>query len=216
MAYPGLSILLNLSGRTCLVVGGGAVGVRKAAQLLDAGALRVRLLSPEYPPNLPAGVEHLAGLFTPGHLVGVGLVVAATNDAAVNDAVLQAAGERGVLASRVDPTAGHVPGDFTNLAAGERGPVLVAVSAGSAAMSVATRDRLLAHLGEDWPRLAAFARDLRTRLIHADEPDEATRRAVFRDLATDAALDVLAAGGEDALWCWLTERHPGLLPLQTK
>ena len=48
-AYP---VMLQLSGRPCLIVGGGAAAQRKAAGLLDGGADRLTVISPELAPRL--------------------------------------------------------------------------------------------------------------------------------------------------------------------
>jgi len=71
----GLPVTLNLDGVPCLVVGAGALGARKAASLRAAGA-EVTVVAPER--NRP---------FRSGDSAGYRLVVAATNDPTVNDAV---------------------------------------------------------------------------------------------------------------------------------
>jgi len=47
----GLPLLLDLTGRTVVVVGGGRVGLRRCRTLLEAGA-RVRLIAPSVLPEL--------------------------------------------------------------------------------------------------------------------------------------------------------------------
>ena len=49
-SYP---IHLNLANRLCVVIGGGAVAVRKVRGLLEAGAI-VRVVSPAFQPELEA------------------------------------------------------------------------------------------------------------------------------------------------------------------
>ncbi|MCW2622435.1 MAG: cysG [Frankiales bacterium] len=87
-AFP---LHLDLTGRRVLVVGGGPVGLRRAAALQAAGAV-VDLVAVETPglPGLP-GVTVLRRAFRPADVAGAWLVVAATGvvDAAVAEACEQ-------------------------------------------------------------------------------------------------------------------------------
>ena len=76
---------LNLSGRRCLVVGGGTVAERKAEALLAAGA-EVTVVSPELTARLASWTEqgkmhHLAREFRSGDAAGYRLVLCATDSA---------------------------------------------------------------------------------------------------------------------------------------
>src|SRR4051812_19024967 len=55
-AYP---LMLDVSNRLAVIVGGGVVGARKARGLLDAGAGRVRVISPTFCESLPRSVERV-------------------------------------------------------------------------------------------------------------------------------------------------------------
>ena len=74
--YP---LLVELTGRRCVVVGGGAVGRRKAAGLLSAGA-QVRLIDPQPPADteLPAGIGLVARDYRAADLQGAFLVFSVT------------------------------------------------------------------------------------------------------------------------------------------
>lgn len=90
-----------MRGKVCLVVGGGSVGTRKAATLAQAGAV-VTVVSPavttELAEQVRAGrVKWVEEPFRDGHLSGVFLAVAATNDDALNAEVVAVARERGTL-----------------------------------------------------------------------------------------------------------------------
>ena len=96
---------LCVEGKRCAVIGGGTVGERKAASLLECKA-SVLVVSPECTPLLKAWTEQgRIGLrernFQPGDLDGVMLAIAATSDKAVNEAVMLAGRERGVLVNVV-------------------------------------------------------------------------------------------------------------------
>jgi len=97
-----LPLGIALGGRRCLVVGGGAVGTRKAATLARSGA-SVTVVAPAVTEELAAQVatgrvRWIEGPFQDDHLVGAFLAVAATNDPAVNRAVTAAAERAGTLA----------------------------------------------------------------------------------------------------------------------
>ncbi|MFC1500366.1 bifunctional precorrin-2 dehydrogenase/sirohydrochlorin ferrochelatase [Candidatus Zixiibacteriota bacterium] len=96
-----LPIGLTVSGKECLVVGGGDVGTRKVRNLLDAGA-RVTVVSPVITDELSdlAGsgdVRWLEEVFRADHLDGMFLAVASTDDRTGNEEVVHAARESGVL-----------------------------------------------------------------------------------------------------------------------
>jgi siroheme synthase-like protein len=97
-----LPVGLRVQGQKCVVVGGGAVGTRKARTLERAGA-RVTVISPTLSAGLAqrvkAGAVHwVEAAFQDEHLAGAFLVVAATDDEALNTAVVRAAVGRGALA----------------------------------------------------------------------------------------------------------------------
>src|SRR6478609_7363439 len=95
--YP---LMLDVSDRLIVIVGGGAVAARKAAGLIECGATRIRCVSPTFEPKMPPGVERIDGRYGPHHLDGAGLVFAATDDPAVNAAVVRDARNRGILVNR--------------------------------------------------------------------------------------------------------------------
>src|SRR5215213_10147985 len=106
-AYP---LMLDVTERPVLIVGGGAVAARKAAGLIECGATRIRCVAPEFDPAMPEGVDRVRGTYEPRHLDGAGLVFAATDDRAVNAAVVRDARSLGVLVNRADAD-DDAPGD---------------------------------------------------------------------------------------------------------
>jgi hypothetical protein len=84
--YP---IFLDLSGRRCVVVGGGEVANRKARKLLQTRA-EVVVISPEIKPELESvATEVLRRSYEIGDLEGAYLVFAATDAREVNAAVAE-------------------------------------------------------------------------------------------------------------------------------
>lgn len=204
--YP---MMLDVSDRLAVIVGGGSVAARKAAGLIDCGAARVRCVSPAFDPGMPAPVERVEARYAPIHLDGAGLVFAATDDPAVNEAVVRDARSRGLLVNRADADEDS-PGDFVSPARLAMAAVTVAVSAGSPALAVRIRDGIAQRWDANWSRMADAMRGLRPLVVARKDLPPSQRRHIFRDLATDEAADVLAAGGEAALRAWLVARHPEL------
>ena len=203
-AYP---LLLDVSERLIVIIGGGAVAARKAAGVIAAGAKRVRIIAPKLTAKMPSGVEHVAASYEAGHLKAAGLVFAATNQPDVNATIVRDARSAGVLVNRADSDeTDH--GDFTVPAVIRQGNLTIAVSAGGApALAAKVRDCINATLEERWLRLADATQSLRPKIIEkiADAP---RRRAALTDLASNQAADL--ASDEAALKSWLAERYPEL------
>jgi len=101
--YP---IFLNLAGRRCLVVGGGAVAERKVEGLLAAGA-QVTIVAPDLLESLRALVEqhsiaHVARKYKHGDLAGYALGFVATDDGATAAAVFSEARAAGIWVNSAD------------------------------------------------------------------------------------------------------------------
>ena len=191
--YP---IHLNLQGRRCLLVGGGAVAARKAAGLVAAGA-EIVLVSPAAAPALEAmaqagEVEWRREVYGTGHLDGVFLVMACTDDRAVNAAVTREASARNLLVLCADdPSAGS----FVSPATVRRGDLLLTVSTGGAGPTLAAvlRERLEAEFGPEWAEMAEVIGAMRETV--KTNPGEAARKAAVRRVLDDATVrDLLRAG----------------------
>ncbi|MGC4042699.1 MAG: bifunctional precorrin-2 dehydrogenase/sirohydrochlorin ferrochelatase [Armatimonas sp.] len=172
--YP---VALNLHGKTCIVVGGGSVGRRKADALREAGA-EVTVLSLE-----------TTGPFEETQLEGAFLVVAATDDPAVNDAVAQAAHQRGVLLNLAAPGEETDEGDFATMASVRRGSLLLAVTTGGAgpALSARLKRELHTQFGPEWALLTALLAEARAEAKkRIADPAERTER--LRALANSETL----------------------------
>ena len=129
---------LNLDGRRCLVVGGGAVGLEKASGLAVCGA-RVTVVSPDLHEGFAElDVEWIKRRYQRWDLRGCFLVIAATSDPKVNEKVHRDAELRGMLCNVAD-----VPElcNFILPAVHREGPIAVAVSTGGASPALAKRLR---------------------------------------------------------------------------
>jgi siroheme synthase-like protein len=155
---------LDLSGRACLVVGSGAMVREKVDGLEDCGA-NVSAVPPD-------GYD--AAL-----LDGVWLVVAASNDDALNGRIYADASERRIFCNVAD-----VPElcSFILPALHRRGPITVAVSTAGASPALAQwlRDRFAAQIGTEHEQLAGELRRVRPWVkqnLHTYEE----RRDYFRE-----------------------------------
>jgi precorrin-2 dehydrogenase/sirohydrochlorin ferrochelatase len=198
-------LVLNVAGRRCVVVGGGAVAERKTRALLDADA-RVEVVAPALKATglmelVAAGrVCHVAAPFMAEHLDGETLlVIAATDQPNVNAAVAKAARSRCVLVNLAAP-AGEDPneagGDFVTMATVRRGDLLVALTTGGAGPALAARLRreLDEHFGPEWAAYVALLGEMRGRAKQT-LPDEPARTAALRRLAgADHVRQKLADG----------------------
>ena len=204
-AYP---LMLDVTGRLVVVVGGGAVAVRKVTGLLEAGAGCVRIVSPEVDPEMPQGVERIHEPYDPRHLEGATLVFAATDSAAVNERVVRDARAAGALVNRADDPESS---DCITPAKFQQGEVIVTVSAGSPALAVAIRDDLARRMDARHLKMALSMTVLRP-VILSRVPEAQRRHAIFRELAGEEALAVLERSGDDGLREWLAQRYPELKP----
>ena len=194
---PPLPVMLNLSGKRCVIVGGGPVAVRRAKALQEAGAA-VTVIAPNIEPGLtapPLELHHRP--YQAGDLAGAFIVVIATDDPGVNEAIARDAQTAGVLVNRADnPDAG----DFTVPAHAHHGPITLAVHTGgaSASASATIRRQLSDALDPDWPKLIKLAAGFRP-VIQQHYADPARRRERLMKLADTQAMAILKGRGEDAL-----------------
>jgi siroheme synthase-like protein len=142
----GYPVVLRVAGRRVLVVGGGAVAARKVAGLADAGA-QVTVVAPTVDPSIEAipGVTVERRPYRSGDLDGYRLVIAATNDLAVQQQVFDEGEAAGVWVNAADDPDRC---SFILPAIERRGPVIIAVSTQGASPALAghLRDQLAAAL----------------------------------------------------------------------
>jgi siroheme synthase-like protein len=149
-----LPLGIALGGRRCLVVGGGAVGTRKAATLARAGA-SVTVVAPTVTEELAAqiasgGVRWIEGPFRDEYLEGVFLAVAATSDATLNATVAAAAEHAGALAC--DASSGQSSQVIFGALFDYDGTMVAVFTDGrDPARARDTRDRIAAHLAPGRP-----------------------------------------------------------------
>jgi precorrin-2 dehydrogenase / sirohydrochlorin ferrochelatase len=195
---------LRLTGRRCVVVGGGDVGLEKVEGLLGCDA-DVTLIAPEAHPALEdhardgsirweqrpyAGSPDLDGVF---------LVIAATDDTEVNIAVFEDAERRAMLVNVVD-----VPPlcNFILPAIVRTGPLAIAISTAGASPALAKRMKreIEALFGEPYAQLAVMLNDVRG-WAKATLPTYQDRKEFFEGIVggDPDPVALLRAGEEDAV-----------------
>jgi precorrin-2 dehydrogenase/sirohydrochlorin ferrochelatase len=160
-AYP---IFLDLTQRSCVVIGGGPVAERKVAGLVEAGAT-VTVISPHLTERLrqwvdDGVVQSIARPYQSGDLAGFFLAFATTGNIAVDAAVFTEGRAAGILVNSADdPTRC----DFFLPAMVRRGALALAVSTGgtSPALARVMREELQTLIGEDYTLLAEIAATMR-------------------------------------------------------
>ncbi|MBI3042785.1 MAG: uroporphyrinogen-III C-methyltransferase [Betaproteobacteria bacterium] len=192
-----LPIFLDIREQPCLVVGGGEVAARKCALLLRAGA-RVTIQAPAlgraFDADLAAArIAHRASSFHDEDAAGYALVIAATNDDAVNRAVAVAARARHIPVNVVDQPALC---SFIMPSIVERAPLIVAVSSGGASPVLARllRARLESLVPAGYGRLAELAAAFRDRVKARFKPAERRR---FWERALQGPIAELVFSGRD-------------------
>jgi siroheme synthase-like protein len=138
---PQYPVMLEVAGRPCLVVGGGAVALQKVRGLTDAGAA-VTVVAPEVHADIPPLADRVERRpYVPGEVAGYRLAVAATDDPAVNRQVFLDGETAGVWVNSADDPANC---SFTLPAVHREGPITVTVATGGRSPALATwlRDRI--------------------------------------------------------------------------
>ena len=178
MQMESLPIFMRIKGARCVVVGGGEVATRKVAMLLKADAA-VEVISPEICDALKeqvlAGeIQHVQATFEASQLAGATLVIAATDDEAVNTVVSDVAKLQNIPVNVVDAPALC---SFTMPSIVDRSPVVIAISSNGAAPVLARliRAKLETMIPASYGRLAYLARDFRDA-VKAKFADTQSRR----------------------------------------
>lgn len=164
LSTPFYIACLRLTGRRCLVVGGGEVGLEKVEGLLACDA-SVTLVAPEAVPELEAlaaegSIAWERREYAPGDLEGTFMVIASTDDTDVNIGIYEGAERRAMLVNVVD-----VPPlcNFILPAVVRTGPLAIAISTAGASPALAKRMKteVTELFGEEYATLAVMLNDAR-------------------------------------------------------
>jgi len=194
-----LPIFIDLKDRTCLVVGGGEIAARKAGLLLKAHAT-VTLVAPTLSTTSKAFVDAgeiswINSTFSADLLQGHTLVIAATDDEAVNREVHREAQNNNILVNVAD-----CPElcDFILPSILDRSPIVVAVSSGGKSPILARqlRARLETLIPASYGRLADLVGYYRDA-VKDKLPTLAMRRRFWESTLQGQVADHVLAGRDE-------------------
>jgi precorrin-2 dehydrogenase/sirohydrochlorin ferrochelatase len=189
--YP---ILLNLDGRTALVVGGGEVALRKVQTLLKNRA-SIRVVSQQLTGKLKNLVEtgkvtHIGRNFKQEDLDETFLVIVATDDKELNHSISQMALERGLLVNTVDQ-----PEDCNFIVPSvlHRGDLQISISTSgkSPALARKLREQLSGQFGDEYALFLILMGRLRKKILSFGLPQEENSQ-VFNKIVNSGILNALA------------------------
>ena len=191
LGYP---VNLIVAGRRCVVVGAGRIAARKIDALLAAGA-EVHVVAPKLADQVRAlRDEHRITVyersFEPSDLDDAWLATAATDDAAVNQAVFEAGGERRVWVNAADDPDNC---SFTLMSVIRRGDLVVTVGTGgrSPALAAWMKERFTAELGPEYETLLELLSEAR-EAMRAD--GRSTEDADWKRALDSGMLELVRAG----------------------
>jgi uroporphyrin-III C-methyltransferase/precorrin-2 dehydrogenase/sirohydrochlorin ferrochelatase len=194
-----LPVFLKIEDRPCLVVGGGKVAARKATLLNRAGA-RITVVTPAACGEVKTLVEQGAVTcvereFREADMDGVVLVIAATDDEAVNRAVSELANQHRIPVNVVD---NPELCSFIMPSVIDRSPVQVAVSTGGASPVLARllRARLESFIPAAYGRLARLVDEFR-HAVKRRFSDAEQRRYFWENILQGRVAELLFAGQEE-------------------
>ncbi|MGD8499294.1 MAG: bifunctional precorrin-2 dehydrogenase/sirohydrochlorin ferrochelatase [Phycisphaerales bacterium] len=209
--YP---IFLELSGRRVVVIGGGAVAVRKAQALLAAGA-RLVVVAERIDDMLTAlcqgkNAELVRSKYSKDYLAGALLAIAATNNHQLNKQIYKDCQELEVLCNVVDEPELC---DFFVPAVVKRGDLQIAVGTEGQCPAYAghVRKKLEEIFTDKHGQFLAELETLRKRIIK-DVPELPDRKTVLGRLADDTSFGYFVENGPSK-WRTFADELVNSLPL---
>ena len=192
-----LPLLVDLKQGRCLIVGGGKVAARKASVLLQANA-RITVISPDIDDALAKLIIHnakqiqwLKTPFDDAYIHAQTLVIAATDDRAINQHIASLAKKR-----RIPVNVADSPEDSSVLLMSvlDRSPLLVAVgsSGASPVLSRQVRARLAALIPPTYAGLASLAGRFRDQAKKTFAPK--LRRRFWESVMQGRVADLVLSG----------------------
>ncbi|HOK94708.1 MAG TPA: bifunctional precorrin-2 dehydrogenase/sirohydrochlorin ferrochelatase [Anaerohalosphaeraceae bacterium] len=193
--YP---IYLELSGRRAVVVGGGAVAVRKVQALQEAGARVIVVAEYVHPSHADAlrlpNVELIISPYRKDYLAGSTLAIAATNDPALNEQIFHDCQELEVLCNVVDKPELC---DFYTPAVVKRGDLQIAVCTEGDCPAYAghIRRKLEELFTETHGHFVKQLEKVRQQII-MEIPDADQRKSLMGLLASDESFEIFRHQGQ--------------------
>ena len=195
-----LPIFFNIKNRHCVVIGGGDVAMRKVSMLLKASAA-ITLYSPKICHELQyladeQKIKFVQTNFEENQLLGACMVIAATDDEAVNMAVSIAAKAQNIPVNVVDAP------DLCTFTMGsiiDRSPVVIAISSEGNAPVLARyiRAKIETMLPATYGRIADIAGEFREQ-VKAKFGTTQARRIFWEGILQGPVVERVLSGQEQA------------------
>ena len=193
-------ISLKLQNQRCLLVGGGRIAYRKAVLLQQAGAI-IDVVAPDIDPQLLNVVQQTQGQYQPiaFHADVIQnqyrLVIAATDNALVNQHVFQICEAKNILVNSVDDPP-HCR--FMVPAIVDRSPLLISIASNgtSPVLSRQIRTQLETILPQGLGDLAAFSGKWRT-VVKEKIPNPEQRRIFWEELYASPFKELVFNGNDE-------------------
>lgn len=203
-----LPTFFNIKNQRCVVIGGGEIATRKAALLIAAQAI-IHVVAPEISSAMQTLVADNKGSIKQGgyqasDLDGARLVIAATDDEALNRAVSEAAQQRQIPVNVVDNPALC---SFILPAIVDRSPIVVAVSSGgqSPVLTRLIRGKLETLIPAAYGELAGVAGSFRDQ-VKAKFNTISARRMFWESVLQGPIAELVFAGKKSQAKALLSEQ----------
>ena len=199
-----LPIFTKLSEKHCMVVGGGDVAERKLSLLMEAGA-RVTLVAPHINETIKSTHQDaieaselvlVERCYDKGQMVGIDLVIVATDDEALNKTIARDAEDQHIFVNVVDNLELCT---FIMPSIVDRSPVTIAISTGGNAPILARllRGKIETFIPHGYGELAKLAAKYRDKVKQALSTG-ASRKAFWERVFDGEIAERIFSGNKDA------------------
>ena len=183
-----LPLFLDLGSRSVVIFGGGSVGERKARLFSEFS--RVTVVSKSFTEGLlqmerDGSAKLIRADLAQGYreyLEDAFMVIPATSDAELNQSIEIAASKKGILVNKVDGI-----GDVVVPSLIRKGPIAIAISTKSPALSKYLRQRLENELDENFEGMARLLGQIRKE-IKQEVPDQMERSRIIWSILSDREI----------------------------
>ena len=193
---PLFPVFFNLTKKPCIIIGGGNVAQRKAAALIECGAM-IKVVSPSAEDKIRLWASNRLltwheKKFTDDDLDGVFIAFAATDNIDENRKVTEACSRKSIM---VNVVTGPEQSDFTVPSVLRRKALCIAISTSGKSPLFAKRLRselekiVTQEYGEFLEMLGA-----QREIIKQSVPDLSQRAKIFKALVYSDVLELLKAG----------------------
>ncbi|GAJ15441.1 unnamed protein product, partial [marine sediment metagenome] len=198
--YP---VFINMRGRSCIVVGGGKVALRKISDLLETGA-NVTVVAETPDPIIEdlaqkGNIKLFRRLFKPEDIENAFLVFTATDDDSVNAEIAGIAKKYGALVNVVDNPQYC---DFFTGAVVKRGPLRIAISTSGCSPGIAAeiRRELNELYGESFASFLQTVGEMRQYVLSLDDITRDKKNNALKWLSKKETLTLFIDSGKGKVW----------------